>query len=334
LPIPAANGNTASGAFALFSNTTGADNTAIGDVALEANTTGASNTAIGVAALATNTGGSSNTAIGFDALLSNTLGEFNTVIGWSALNANTIGSHNTATGVGALSSNVGASFNTANGNGALMSVVANNNNTATGYLALGNSTGSNNTALGAFAGSNVITANNVICIGANLGGADTSNTCFIGNIFGVTSSGGAAVFINSAGQLGTATSSRRFKEDIKPMNKASEALFALEPVTFRYKKEIDSAGTSQFGLVAEQVEEINPDLVVRDKNGKPYSVRYDQVNAMVLNEFLKEHRKTQKLEATVAQQQKQIDALTAGLQKVSAQLEASRSAPQVADSDY
>src|SRR5204863_198422 len=135
---------------------------------------------------------------------------------------------------------------------------------------------------------------------------------------------------------GTTTSSKRFKEHIKPMGKSSEALLALQPVTFHYKKEIDPAGTPQLGLVAEDVEKVNPDLIVRDKEGKPYSVRYDQVNAMLLNEFLKEHRKNdqqeskiEQQEAKIARQQKQIEALTAGLQKVNAQLEASKPAPQV-----
>ena len=129
------------------------------------------------------------------------------------------------------------------------------------------------------------------------------------------------------------TSSARYKEEIKPMAKASETLFALTPVTFRYKKEIDPAGASQLGLVAEDVEKVNPNLVVRDKEGKPYTVRYDQVNAMLLNEFLKEHRKVEELEANFAWQQKQIEALTAGLQKMSAQLEASQPAKQVALKD-
>ena len=129
------------------------------------------------------------------------------------------------------------------------------------------------------------------------------------------------------------TSSARYKDEIKPMAKASEALFALTPVTFRYKKEIDPAGASQLGLVAEDVEKVNPNLVVRDKEGKPYTVRYDQVNAMLLNEFLKEHRKVEELEANFAWQQKQIEALTAGLQKMSAQLEASQPAKQVALKD-
>ena len=141
------------------------------------------------------------------------------------------------------------------------------------------------------------------------------------------------VFVNPDGKLGTLTSSARFKTDIKPMDKTSEAILSLKPVTFRYKKEIDPTGTSQFGLVAEDVEKVNSDLVVRDKGGKPYSVRYEQVNAMLLNEFLKEHRKVEQqrkdFEAAIAQQQKQIEALTAGLQKVSAQIEASNPARQV-----
>jgi hypothetical protein len=158
------------------------------------------------------------------------------------------------------------------------------------------------------------------------------NACYIANIFSQMSVTGLPVLINAFGKLGTTTSSRRFKEDIKPMDKSSDALFGLEPVTFRYKKAIDPAGTSQFGLVAEEVEKINPGLVVRDKEGKPYSVRYDQVNAMLLNEFLKEHRKVEQqrkdFEAALALQQKQIEALTAGLQKVSAQLELRKPAPQ------
>jgi hypothetical protein len=148
-----------------------------------------------------------------------------------------------------------------------------------------------------------------------------SGSCYIGNIFG-NATGGAPVTVTSEGQVGTGTSSRRFKEDIKPMDSASEALYALKPVTFRYKEAIDPVGASQFGLVAEDVEKVNPDLVVHDKEGKPYTVHYDQVNAMLLNEFLKEHQKVQELE-------KQVEKLTTCLQKVSAQVEASRSAQVV-----
>jgi len=151
------------------------------------------------------------------------------------------------------------------------------------------------------------------------------------------------VLIDSAGQLGTMSSSKRFKKDIKPMDRTSETILALKPVTFQYKN--DAKDTPQFGLIAEEVAKVNPDLVVRDKNGEIYTVRYDAVNAMLLNEFLKEHRRVEQQEATITEQrkdfeaaitrlEKRIETLTAGLQKVSAQLEASRSAPKVADSNY
>ena len=312
--------NTATGAFALFSNTTGADNTATGFQALSSNTDGSQNTATGFATLINNTIGSGNTATGADALSVNMSGNNNSAFGASAMQLNHTGNFNTAVGVQALFSNNGDD-NTAVGESALLNNVAGLNNTACGEGALSaNTTDSGNIALGIGAGFNVTTANSVICIGAD--GQNVSNSCYIGNIFGATSSGGAAVLVNSNGKLGTMTSSRRFKEEIKPMDQASEALFALKPVTFRYKKEIDPAGMHQFGLVAEEVDKVNPDLVVRDKEGKPYSVRYEQVNAMLLNEFLKEHRKNEEQEATIARQQKQIEALTAGLQKVSAQIEA------------
>jgi hypothetical protein len=182
----------------------------------------------------------------------------------------------------------------------------------------------------------------VICIGANVAGANVSNSCYIGNIFNRSSPSGLEVFVNSDGKLGTTMSSSRFKEDIKPMDKASEAILALQPVTFRYKKDFDSIGTAQFGLVAEEVAKVNPDLVVRDKEGKPYSVRYDQVNAMLLNEFLKERKKVEdqqetvaqlksdatkqetaaiELKSTVAQQQKAMEVLTAHLQEQAAQIQ-------------
>jgi hypothetical protein len=209
------------------------------------------------------------------------------------------------------------------------------NNTADGFQALGaDTTGSFNIALGNNAGREVTTADDVICIGTV--GADVSHSCYIGNIFNQPSPSGLSVFVNRDGKLGTIMSSMRFKEDIKPMDKASEAILALRPVTFRYKKDLDSTGTAQFGLVAEDVAKVNPDLVVRDKEGKPYSVRYDQVNAMVLNEFLKEHqafveqqRKLEQQDATIARQQKQIEALAAGLQKVNAQL--ATASPSLAD---
>jgi hypothetical protein len=333
--------NTASGFGTLFSNTSGEQNTASGAEALENNGAGSNNTANGAFALFSNVGdaagtGSFNNAVGANALYLNVDGFSNNAVGESALLENIHASQNTAIGDVALANNDASgngvgNFNTAIGSGALYSNVDGNSNNAVGLSALGNNTsgvynnaigyealgnnitGSSNVALGDSAGQNVVTASNVICIGASVAGADVSNSCYIGSIFGQASSGGAAVLINSNGKLGTMPSSQRFKDKIKPMEHASEALFALKPVTFRYKKEIDSNGTSQFGLVAEDVEKVNPGLVVRDKEGKAYSVRYDQVNAMLLNEFLKEHRKVEQLE-------KQVEVLTAGLQKVSAQL--------------
>jgi Chaperone of endosialidase len=153
-------------------------------------------------------------------------------------------------------------------------------------------------------------------------GDNVDNSCFIGNIFTSTSPNGIAVLINSSGRLGTITSSARYKDKIQPMDKASEALFALKPVTFQYKKEIDPAAKSQFGLVAEEVEKVNPDLVVRDKEGKPYSVRYDQVNAMLLNEFLKAHRRMDEQDKRIEELTAQLKQQAAQIQKVSAQLAA------------
>jgi predicted ribosome quality control (RQC) complex YloA/Tae2 family protein len=162
-----------------------------------------------------------------------------------------------------------------------------------------------------------------------VGTVGTQTATFIAGIHGVTVAGGVGVIVGKNGHLGTTTSSERFKEAIKPMDKASEAILALKPVTFRYKKELDPEGIPHFGLVAEQVEKVNPDLVARDADGKVYTVRYEAVNAMLLNEFLKEHRKVEQLEATIAKQQKQIEAHTTGLQKVSAQADASRAASQL-----
>ena len=275
-----------------------------------------------------------NTAEGQNALLSLTTGGFNTAVGFLSLRSDTTGQFNTAIGAGTLFANTGDE-NTATGVGALLLNTTGSDNTAIGTLALSQNTeGSDNIAVGVSAGEQVTTASHVICIGA--AGANVNNGCYIGNIFLGSGGQGITVTVDASGHLGTAVSSQRFKDQIKPMDDASEAIFALRPVTFRYKKEIDPTGTSQLGLVAEEVEKVNPDLVVRDKEGKPYSVRYDQVNAMLLNEFLKEHRTVQELksnaakqETTIARQQKQIEALTAGLQKVSAQIEASKSAPQV-----
>ena len=352
--------NVAVGWQALESNTVASANTAVGYQALHSFITGPMGfeqlglcTAVGFQALGNATGGLGNDAFGYRALYNNTEGAGNTAIGLVVLSSNTTGDSNTATGDSALRNNTTGAFNTANGAGALVHNVSgganvaigaqalNSNttgfqNTAVGDAALANSiSGNANIALGILAGSGVTTAENVICIGAD--GANATNSCYIGNIFGQTSASGAGVFINSSNKLGTLTSSSRFKDDIKPMERLSEALFALKPVSFRYKKEIDPAGAQQFGLVAEEVDKVNPHLVVRDKEGKPYSVRYEQVNAMLLNEFLKEHRRNEEQEATIAQLKKQIRALTADLkeqkaliQKVSDKVEGSRPALQMA----
>ncbi len=298
------------------------------------NTTGGGNTAIGANALLSSTFGIENTATGANALLSNTIGINNTATGFHALNDNTTGGFNTANGFGALSSNTTGGGNAALGAGALQNNTA-NYNTAVGVTALPNSTtGTGNAAFGVNAGIAVTTASNVICIGHD--GQNVSNSCYIGQIFGATSPGGTAVFINSDGKLGTVISSRRFKEEIKPMDQTSEAILSLKPVTFHYKKGIDPQGIPQFGLVAEEVEEINPDLVVRDKEGKVNTVRYDAVNAMLLNEFLKEHRTVEEQKATIAELRKEMETVLTRLkehdsriQKVSAQIEMSKPSPQV-----
>src|SRR5215510_439755 len=263
-----------------------------------------------------------NTAEGTEALFSNTTGHADTAIGAGALYKNTTGVGNTAIGIRSL---------------------------------MNNTTGNYNVALGDSAGDLLSTGDNNIDIGHNVSGmARESNTIRIGNkdimatyirgISGKTVVGGSAVFVDSNGKLGTMTTSTRFTDEIKPMDKASEAILNLKPVSFRYKQEFDPKSIRQFGLIAEEVEKVNPDLVGRDEQGKVYSVRYDAVNAMLLNEFLKEHkafleeqRKNEQqhkdFEATIARQQKQIDAVTEGLQKVSAQLEATKPAPHVAQNN-
>jgi len=302
------NSNTATGANALLNNTTGSFNTANGVNALLNNTIANNNTAIGYQALLNNTAGFGNTAVGFHALQDSGTGNANTAIGATALSGNTTGGGNTAFGTGTLSNNTTGDSNTAIGNGALTF----------------NTTGSENVALGEGAGGNVTIASNVICIGNE--GADVNHSCFIGNIRGVTTANAdaVAVYIDSAGQLGTVSSSRRYKTDIQKMDKASRDILALEPVTFHYKSDITKA--AQFGLIAEEVAQVNPELVVRDKNGEIYSVRYEAVNAMLLNEFLKEHRKVEEM-------QKQIEGLIKGLQKVSAQLEVIKAAPQTVSTE-
>jgi hypothetical protein len=334
------NGNTAEGNGALFSLTTGANNTAMGFDALYSLTSSNGNTALGDHALYTMTDAAKfglgvNTAIGANALQNNTTGFFNTATGHAALASNTTGVRNTADGKGALGNNTTGGFNVATGNAALVS----------------NTTGSQNIALGFFAGDNLTTGDNNIDI-ANIGVAAEANTIrigtevavtdqfgmvhpahtatFIAGIYGeTTSDAGSAVpvYIDMNGNLGTAASSGRFKTAIKPMDQTSEAILGLKPVTFHYKS--DKNDTPQFGLIAEEVAKANPALVVRDAKGEIYSVRYDAVNAMLLNEFLKQHR-------TVQDQQKEIDALKAQLkeqraliQKVSDEVKINKIVPQV-----
>jgi trimeric autotransporter adhesin len=336
--------NSGFGANALHNLTTGNNNAAQGNSALNSNANGNKNTALGVLALRLNISGNDNVAVGYKALLSNNSASPNVAVGSQALQSNTFGGFNTATGTQALFLNVDGEDNTAVGNVALALNTHGNSNTAVGSAALISSTGSGNIAVGSGAGGNVLGGSNNIDIGS--AGADTANTIHIGNaehtatfiqgIFGAVVAGPSAVAINGAGKLGTVASSKRFKDEIKPMDKASEAILALMPVTFRYKQELDPSGIPQFGLVAEDVEKVNPDLVVRDAKGEVYSVRYEAVNAMLLNEFLKEHRKNEEQEKTIAELKSGMTALAATvkeqaaqIQKVSAQLEVGKTAPQV-----
>jgi hypothetical protein len=335
--------------------------TAEGCNALKTLTTGAANTGIGWYSLFSNTAAGFNTGIGAGTLVLNA-GDSNTAVGAAALLLNTTGTENTAVGAETLRDNVDGFSNTAIGQNALPANISGIGNTAIGRHALFNTTGNANIALGATAGEGLTTGDLNIDIG-NPGVAAESNTIRIGNtgvhtatyiagISGQTASGGVAVYVNGSGQLGTLTSSARFKDEIKPMEEASEAILRLKPVTFRYKKKLDPTHIPQFGLVAEEVEKVDRNLVVPDKEGKPYSVRYEAVNAMLLNEFLKEHRNVERQQATIAelksvlaQQQKEFRAAIAGqrrefearlkqqdvkLQRVSDQLELSKPAPQMA----
>jgi hypothetical protein len=332
-------------------------NTAEGQNALFSLTAGSANTAVGWFSLFSDTDGSFNTATGAGSLLFN-LSDQNTAFGAAALLFNTFGFGNTAVGVAALVNNTGSpvetpsggpgSVNTAVGLRALSSNSTGSINTAVGASALANNTvGSGNVALGSGAGIGVNTANNVIAIGTS--GADVSNSCYIGQIYSnvqpIVGTDPDYVTITSAGRLGRGNiSSRRYKHDIKLMDKASDGLYALKPVTFRYNKEYDATQTLAFGLVAEEVAEVYPDLVGRNREGEPESVRYEQVNAMLLNEFLKEHRrgeeqdcKIQEQETTIAELQREIRSLAvrvndqaSQLQKVSAWIKTSEAKPQFA----
>lgn len=325
--------NTAVGAAALLLNTTGSQNVAVGTAAMVFNSAGEDNTAVGAFALNNNTS-NQNTAFGSNALFTNTIGIANTAAGAFALASNTGGQANTAVGVHALSANTIANNNVAMGDSALAANTTGIGNTAIGSTALANSTGSGNIALGNNSGANVNTASNVVCIASV--GKDVNNSCFIGSIHGVQTQNGNAipVLIDSDNQLGTLSSSRRFKKDIEVMTKDSEAILALKPVRFHYKT--DKTNTPQFGLIAEEVASVNPDLVVRDENGEVYTVRYEAVNAMLLNEFLKEHnafreeqKKVQRLEAALAAVNERLQEHEAQIEQVRAQIAIGKSAPRV-----
>ena len=344
-------GNTAEGQAALFSLTTGSFNTAVGFYSLRSNTegqfntglgagtlfanTGHQNTATGAAALLNNTTGVKNTANGALALFSNITGNSNTATGDGALFANSAGFNNTAIGYNALLSNTTAGDNAAIGSTALFNNTTGEFNVAIGSQALyANVTGDSNTALGDSAGFNLTGSGNV-CIGAGINGvAGENNITRIRNVYGSVATE-RAVYVTSDNRIGTLSSSRRYKDEIRPMEEASKAIHSLKPVRFRYKKEVDPTRTLCFGLIAEDVAKVSPELVSPDREGKPQTVRYEAINAMLLNEFLKEHRKVesqesriQQQEATIARQQKQIDALTAGLRKVTAHIQLSEAAPQ------
>jgi hypothetical protein len=308
------------------------ENTAAGDLALKSliNYTGGDmgeeNIAIGFMGLYDLTTGWENTGLGHQSLRFNTSSN-NTALGSHSLWANTDGMDNTATGRRALMSNTLGNFNVASGQDAMLMNTGGGGNTALGYGSLSsNTTGSSNIALGYYAGWNVSTAYNVISIGS-LGG-EVNNSAWIGNVYGTTTQNGtvAPVVVSSDGQLGVVASSKRFKKDIAAMDRTSDGILSLRPVTFHYKT--DAGETPQFGLIAEEVAKVNPALVLLGKDGKPFTVRYDAVNAMLLNEFLKEHRTVEELKNEVAALTATVKEQASQIQKVSAQLEVIRPTPR------
>jgi hypothetical protein len=345
------NQNTALGDQALYSNVTGTENVAVGWHALSSNMSASGNVALGWQALSSNTTGLGNVAVGIDALLLNTTGVDNVAIGENALLFNTTAAFNVALGAYALGATTGGD-NTAIGAKALAFSSTGHDNTAVGYGALNyNGAGSYNVAVGSFAASTYgIDGSSNILLGFESGEAITtgSNNIDIGNRgfagesgrirIGTEGSQTAAyiagirqaplvkgtalqVGITADGQLGVRASSARFKEAIKPMDKTSEAILDLKPVTFHYKKELDPEGAPQFGLVAEEVAKVDPDLVVADDQGKPFTVRYDEVNAMLLNEFLKAHKKLEDQAKTAEVQAKEISELRAALKQQADQMQ-------------
>ena len=337
--------NNAFGVNALLQNRTGVFNTAIGQDALmnndsTGNGTASYNTAVGSGALSENTDGDSNTAVGSGALSSNNTGPSNAAVGFQALFANVTGLENTAIGDQALFDNTGGNFNVAVGGAALLNNDIGNENTACGTGALLFTTGNNNTAVGFQAGIVATTGDGNVYIGSGVAGvAGESNHTYVRNINATSLSGGGTDTVTvdlTTGLLGHPTSSRRYKENIKSMDNASQTLFSLKPVTFRYKKEIDQSQSLEYGLVAEEVAQVDPNLAIRDKNGQIDSVRYRAINAMLLNEFLKEHkafleeqRKVQRLEAVLVAVNRRLKEQEAKIERVSAQIETNRAAPRL-----
>ncbi len=341
--VSAGNFNTGVGAGALVLNSADS-NTAIGAVALLLNTTGSENTAVGANALVNNSAASANNAVGAFALLNNDssgsgLANFNNAHGRNALQANVDGDENDAFGDDAMFFNTTGTENTAMGDDSLDSNTTGSGNTAVGKEA-GNAIidGVDNVVVGHNAGTGIVHGQRQIAIGAAAAGpfADSHDTCFIGSIDGEpTGDAGSttAVFIDSNNNLGTLVSSRRYKHDIQPMDKTSEVILALKPVSFKYNSDVK--GTPCFGLIAEDVAQVDRNLVVRDKTGEVQTVRYEQINAMLLNEFLKEHKKVEQQQASISQLKNDMQTMVAQLkeqaaqiQKVSVQLEVNKTATQ------
>lgn len=334
-----ATGNTAIGVGTLQNNTSGVTNTALGVIALQANTLGMENTGIGAFALNANTTGSDNTAVGANALVLNTSGVNNTAHGGDALHDNTTGLGNVGLGFQAVLKNQDGNYNTATGREALYTNVSGSNNVATGYQSLWSSTGSNNVAIGAQAGKNATNGNNNIYIShqgfageggtIRIGSGGIQTSTFIAGIRGATTgvTDGITVLIDSNGQLGTVSSSRRYKEDIVDMNEVSSRLLDLRPVTFRYKQPFnDGTKPLQYGLIAEEVAERFPDLVVFGQDGQAETIQYHKLTTLLLNELQKEHRLNQAQEVLLRTQIeqtltlfKQVDELTAQLTRVKTQ---------------
>jgi hypothetical protein len=333
-------GNTAEGQNALLNLTSGGYNAAIGWMSLRSASIASFNTAVGAGTLALSND-IRNTAVGAGALLINHGGGLNTANGAFALLFNTVGSFNTASGDSALAGNIVGMDNTASGAAALVANTTGNENTADGRETLfHNTSGSDNTAVGYQAGLNATMGDGNVYIGAGMQGvAGEANHTYIRNVNTTSVSGGGTdnVTVNlTTGLLGHVTSSRRYKDDIKAIDTASEALFQLKPVSFRYKKEIDQSRSLNYGLIAEEVAEVDPNLAVRDRNGHIDSVRYSAINALLLNEFLKEHqafveeqKKVRKLEATLDAVSERLKEQEAKIQRVSDQLEMSRPLSQL-----